>query len=154
MFKSAFFPCSDPLPKGKGHRTIKTGTGGGASCQLDKGSPNDHLRELRDAGEWEPMGIQTAPADKEVPGIQGGCSVIDNPLWMLLPWAVFAVADGLKFWRLTALPAWHPITTRTLQAGTGADLGKGATNSIEAQWLRLYLRDGAVQCSQRLVDAT
>ena len=49
------------------------------------------------------MGIQTAPADKEVPGIQGGFSVIDNPLWMLLPWAVFAVAAGLKFWSITTL---------------------------------------------------
>ena len=42
------------------------------------------------------MGIQTAPADKEVPGIQGGCSVIDNPLWILVPWAVFAVALAFK----------------------------------------------------------
>ena len=25
-----------------------------------------------------------------------------NPLWMLVPWAVFAVAVGIKFWRLTA----------------------------------------------------
>jgi hypothetical protein len=100
------------------------------------------------------MDLQAAPADEEVPGIQGGCSVIDNPLWMLLPWAVFAVADGLKFWRLTALPAWHPITTRTLQTGTAENLDQRATNAIEAQPLRLYLTDGAVQCSQRLVDAT
>jgi len=26
-----------------------------------------------------------------------------NPLWMLLPWAVFAIAAGIKFWRLAAL---------------------------------------------------
>ena len=26
-----------------------------------------------------------------------------NPLWMLVPWAVFAIAAGLKFWKLTAL---------------------------------------------------
>lgn len=26
-----------------------------------------------------------------------------NPLWMLVPWAVFAVAAGIKFWRLTSL---------------------------------------------------
>lgn len=25
-----------------------------------------------------------------------------NPLWMLAPWAVFAVAAGVKFWRITA----------------------------------------------------
>ena len=28
---------------------------------------------------------------------------MDNPLWMLVPWAVFAIATGFKFWRLTAL---------------------------------------------------
>jgi len=28
-----------------------------------------------------------------------------NPLWMLVPWAVFAVAAGVKFWRLTS--AWR-----------------------------------------------
>ena len=99
--------CFDPLPKGKGHRTIKTGTGGGASCQLDQGSSCDHLRALRDAGEWEPMGIQTAPADKEVPGIQREGSVMNNPAWMLVPWAVFAVAAGLKFWSITTLFRKH-----------------------------------------------
>lgn len=26
-----------------------------------------------------------------------------NPLWMLVPWLVFAIAAGLKFWRVTAL---------------------------------------------------
>ena len=26
---------------------------------------------------------------------------MESPLWMLVPWAVFAVAGGLKFWRLT-----------------------------------------------------
>jgi len=29
--------------------------------------------------------------------------VLDNPLWLLLPWAVFAVAAGIKFWRLNSL---------------------------------------------------
>ena len=28
---------------------------------------------------------------------------MDNPLWMLVPWAVFALAAGLKFWRITNL---------------------------------------------------
>ena len=28
---------------------------------------------------------------------------MEHPLWMLVPWAVFAVAAGIKFWRLTAL---------------------------------------------------
>ena len=26
---------------------------------------------------------------------------MDHPLWMLVPWAVFAVAAGVKFWRIT-----------------------------------------------------
>ncbi|MCP9941678.1 hypothetical protein KBY70_04615 [Cyanobium sp. ATX 6E8] len=34
-------------------------------------------------------------------------SVTTNPLWMLVPWAVFAIAAGLKFWRLTALFRKH-----------------------------------------------
>jgi len=103
--------CFDPLPKGKGHRTIKTGTRGGASCQLDQCSSYDHLRALRDAGEWEPMGIQAAPADEAMSGIQREASVIDNPLWMLVPWAVFVLAAGLKFWRITILFRKHLLGT-------------------------------------------
>ena len=30
-------------------------------------------------------------------------AVMENPLWMLVPWAVFAVAAGLKFWCLTTV---------------------------------------------------
>ena len=37
-----------------------------------------------------PEGAQTALMDA-------------NPLWMLAPWAVFAVAAGVKFWRITAV---------------------------------------------------
>ena len=33
--------------------------------------------------------------------------VMDKPLWMLVPWLVFAVAAGIKFWRLTALFRKH-----------------------------------------------
>jgi hypothetical protein len=40
-------------------------------------------------------------------GIKGEGSVMDNPLWMLVPWAVFALAAGLKFWRLTSLFRKH-----------------------------------------------
>lgn len=29
--------------------------------------------------------------------------MIAHPIWTLVPWAVFAVAAGIKFWRLTAL---------------------------------------------------
>jgi len=32
---------------------------------------------------------------------------MDNPLWMLVPWAVFALAAGLKFWRLNSLFRKH-----------------------------------------------
>ena len=34
-------------------------------------------------------------------GAAGG--VMSNPLWMLVPWAVFAVAAGVKFWRITTV---------------------------------------------------
>ena len=33
--------------------------------------------------------------------------VMDNPLWMLVPWVVFAFAAGLKFWRITTLFRRH-----------------------------------------------
>ena len=36
-------------------------------------------------------------------GTAGG--VMTNPIWMLVPWAVFALAGGVKFWRLTS--AWR-----------------------------------------------
>jgi hypothetical protein len=29
--------------------------------------------------------------------------MMNHPLWMLVPWAVFAVAAGLKMWRLGLL---------------------------------------------------
>ncbi len=32
---------------------------------------------------------------------------MSNPLWMLVPWLVFALAAGIKFWRLTALFRKH-----------------------------------------------
>ena len=28
---------------------------------------------------------------------------MNHPLWLLLPWTVFALAAGLKFWRLLRL---------------------------------------------------
>ena len=31
--------------------------------------------------------------------------MMSQPLWMLVPWAVFALAAGVKFWRLTR--AWR-----------------------------------------------
>jgi hypothetical protein len=47
------------------------------------------------------------PEDEELPSVKGMGSVMDNPLWMLAPWAVFAVAAGLKFWRITTLFRKH-----------------------------------------------
>jgi hypothetical protein len=43
---------------------------------------------------------------------------MEHPLWMLVPWAVFAIALGLKFWRLTSLMRrqLHPAPTSTEQA--------------------------------------
>jgi hypothetical protein len=32
---------------------------------------------------------------------------MDNSLWMLVPLAVFAIASGLRFWRLTSLFRKH-----------------------------------------------
>jgi len=48
------------------------------------------------------VGIQAAPTVQAMPeGAAGG--VMEQPLWMLVPWAVFAVAAGIRFWRLNAL---------------------------------------------------
>ena len=50
------------------------------------------------------MGVQAAPAVQAMPeGAAGG--VMPHPLWMQVPWAIFAVAAGVKFWRLTS--AWR-----------------------------------------------
>jgi hypothetical protein len=49
------------------------------------------------------MDIQETPAVQALSGIQRESSVIHNSLWILMPWAVFAVAAALKFWRITTL---------------------------------------------------
>ena len=36
---------------------------------------------------------------------------MEHPLWMLAPWAVFAIGAGLKFWRLTDLFRRHLLGT-------------------------------------------
>lgn len=36
-----------------------------------------------------------------------------DPLWLLVPWAVFAVAAGFRFWRLTALFRRHLLDAPT-----------------------------------------
>ena len=38
---------------------------------------------------------------------------MEHPLWMLVPWAVFAIGAGLKFWSLTALFRRHLLGTPT-----------------------------------------
>ena len=53
--------------------------------------------------------------------------VMSNPLWMLVPWAVFAVAAGVKFWRLTS--AWR-------QRGTNNKNPEQFRRSLERIWAR------------------
>ena len=38
---------------------------------------------------------------------------MSHPLWMLVPWAVFALAAGLKFWRLTGVFRQHMAKAQT-----------------------------------------
>ncbi len=48
------------------------------------------------------MGIQAAPTVQAVlESADGG--VMDTPLSMPIPWAVFAVTAGIKFWRITTV---------------------------------------------------
>ncbi len=71
------------------------------------------------------MGIQAAPADQAVPeGTEN--ALMHNPLWMLVPWAVFACAAGVKFWRLTS--AWRQRDART---ATNTDQFR---RSLERSW--------------------
>jgi hypothetical protein len=49
-----------------------------------------------------------------------------NPIWMLVPWAVFAVAAGAKFWRLTS------VYRRRVQ-GTPSGTER-ARQSLERSW--------------------
>ena len=40
-----------------------------------------------------------------------GSAVMPNPLWMLAPWLVVALAAGIKFWRLTSPFRQHRLGT-------------------------------------------
>ncbi len=72
------------------------------------------------------MGIQAAPAVQAIPeGTEGG--VMSNPLWMLVPWAVFAFAGGVKIWRLTS--AWR-------QRGTNNKNPEQFRQSLERIWAK------------------
>jgi hypothetical protein len=71
---------------------------------MEQDAPCSNLRTLRVGRSGQPVGVPPAPADSQVPeGAEGG--VMNNPLWMLVPWAVFALAAGVKLWRLTS--AWR-----------------------------------------------
>ena len=64
-------------------------------------------------------------ADQSVP--KGGeNALMHNPIWMLVPWAVFAVAAGVKFWRLTS------VFRRRVQ-GTPSGTER-ARQSLERSW--------------------
>ena len=69
---------------------------------MEQNTPRNDLRTLRNGRQGQPVGTPPASANQEVPnGAEN--SEMTNPLWMLVPWAVFALAAGVKFWRLTAL---------------------------------------------------
>ena len=73
------------------------------------------------------MGVPPAQADSAVPeGAESG--VVTNPLWMLVPWAVFALAAGVKFWRLTS--AWRQ---RGVNRATNTDQFRRSLERIWAQ---------------------
>ena len=57
---------------------------------------------MRNGREGHSVDIQTAPADQALSEGTGN-NVMSNPLWMLVPWLVFALAAGIKCWRLTTL---------------------------------------------------
>jgi len=67
---------------------------------------------------------------------------MEHPLWMLLPWGVFAVAAGLKFWRFSRLfrnrGRRQPIAAAT---GSGSSFDSVMTteqfrHSLERLWHR------------------
>ena len=53
---------------------------------------------------------------------------MDSPLWMLLPWAVFALAVAFKFWRITS------VFRRVLAGGQAST--EQARRSLERIWSR------------------
>lgn len=38
-------------------------------------------------------------------------SLMSNPIWMLVPWLVFALAAAVKFWQLTSLLRRHLLAS-------------------------------------------
>jgi hypothetical protein len=72
-----------------------------------------------------PVGDAPAPAVQAVPEVSEN-ALMDNPLLMLLPWAVVALAAGVQFWRLTS--AWRHRDTGT---STNPDQFR---RSLEQNW--------------------
>ena len=56
-------------------------------------------------------------------------ALVEQPLWILLPWTVFGIAAGIKLWRLGTGLGRHlggPGQCRgAIQANPGANLGQG-----------------------------
>lgn len=52
--------------------------------------------------------------------------MLDHPIWMLIPWAIFSVAAGLKFWRFTRL-------VRQQLLGSSSELER-VRASLEQSW--------------------
>jgi len=69
------------------------------------------------------VGISPAAAQALQEGAEG--SVMTNPSWILVPWAVFALAAGIKFWRLTS--AWR-------QRGMNSKDTDQFRRSLERSW--------------------
>jgi hypothetical protein len=92
---------------------------------MEQDTPCNDLRALRDGGQGQPVGIPPASAEQAMPeGAEDG--EMTNPLWMLVPWAVFALAAGVKFWRLTS--AWR-------QRGTNREVSADHfRKSLERIW--------------------
>lgn len=60
-----------------------------------------------------------------------------HPLWLLLPWAVFALAAGFRFWRITTLFRRHLLgaPARTAPSRSEAFNTEQFRQSLERIWL-------------------
>ena len=56
---------------------------------------------------------------------------MEQPLWLLVPWAVFALALGFKFWRVTALVRQHLLAS------------PASTEQVRQRLERIWLKDPA-----------
>jgi hypothetical protein len=94
---------------------------------MEQNAPCNDLRTLRDDRQGKPVGVPPAPADAQaLEGAEDG--EMNNPLWMLVPWAVFALAAGVKFWRLTS--AWRQ---RDMSKAANTDQFRRSLERIWAQ---------------------